>query len=72
MNAAMEVKRIGEEGEVSLTCAQVHPWPTWRGSAHAADQARPEGDFTGGGIAAQGAPIGDASTDVVQPPQPPQ
>jgi hypothetical protein len=52
--------------------AQVHTWPAWRGSARAIDQARPEEDFTGGGVAAQGAPTGDASTCAAQPPQPPR
>jgi hypothetical protein len=35
MTVAMEARKVGEEGEVSLTHAQVHTWPTWRGSAHA-------------------------------------
>jgi hypothetical protein len=49
--------------------AQVHTWPAWRGSARAADQARPREVFTGGGVVAQGAPVGDASTCAAQPPK---
>jgi hypothetical protein len=68
----MEEEKVGEGGDDLLTSAQVHTWPVWRGSARVADQARPEEDFTGGGIAAQGAPTGDASTCAAQQPQPPR
>jgi hypothetical protein len=40
-----------------------------RGRPGAADQARPREVFTGGGVAAQGAPVGDASTCAAQPPK---
>jgi hypothetical protein len=59
-------------GGGALTSTQVHTWLAWRGSAHAADQARPEENFTGGGIAAQGAPNGDASTCATRSPSTPQ
>jgi hypothetical protein len=59
-------------GGGALTSAQVHTWPAWRGSARVADQARPGVVFTGGGVAAQGASTGEASTSAVHPPQPPQ
>jgi hypothetical protein len=40
-------RRIGQvEEELSSLVAQVHTWPAWRGSARAADQARPREDFT--------------------------
>jgi hypothetical protein len=67
----MEEKKVAEGKKELLTNARVHTWPAWRGSARVADQARLEADFTRGGIAAQGASTGDASTCVIQPPQPP-
>jgi hypothetical protein len=74
---ASDFGHVGEEGRgerirFHSPSAQVHTWPAWRGSARAADQARPEEDFTGGGVAAQGAPTGDASTCAAQPLQPPR
>jgi hypothetical protein len=38
-----------------LSIAQVPTWPAWRGSAHAANQARPGEDFTRAVAAARGA-----------------
>jgi hypothetical protein len=61
----MEEKKVAEGKKELLTNARVHTWLAWRGSARAADQARLEVDFTGGGVATQGASTGDASTYVV-------
>jgi hypothetical protein len=44
-NRGQEERVEIEEGNHSLD-AQVHTWPAWRGSARAADQARPKVDFT--------------------------
>jgi hypothetical protein len=35
-----------EERRRDSPVTQVHTWPAWRGSARAADQARPRDDFT--------------------------
>jgi hypothetical protein len=42
----MASKRIRRWRRSHSPDAQVHTWPAWRGSARAADQARPRGDFT--------------------------
>jgi hypothetical protein len=39
-------KQKVEERRRDSPVAQVHTWPAWRGSARAADQARPRDDFT--------------------------
>jgi hypothetical protein len=57
MTAAIEEKKVERREAVALTSAQVLTWLAWRGSAHAANQARPGDDFTGGGtVSAPGAP----------------
>jgi hypothetical protein len=48
------VEGSSEEKEM-LTIAQVPTWPAWRGSARAANQARPGEDFTRAAAVAQGA-----------------
>jgi hypothetical protein len=50
MTTAMEEKKVGEEKRRNcIPVSQVLTWLAWRGSAHAANQARPGEDFTGGG-----------------------
>jgi hypothetical protein len=41
-----EKKERGREEDDTLTDAQVLIWTAWQGSAHAAGQRLPEGDFT--------------------------
>jgi hypothetical protein len=51
----------------------VRTWLAWRGSARAANPARPGEDFIAGDtLAAQGAPPGYASTGAASTPQPAQ
>jgi hypothetical protein len=57
MTVAMEEKKVERREAIVLTSAQVLTWLAWRGSARAANQARPGDDFTDGGtVSAPGAP----------------